>query len=1371
MDTEHWFSPLIDRTGGVDAEQYLYLSTNRTTPFTVEIYNHNTLYKTVKISKGNPGKIYIDRELMITDGYGDLFTPNKMGLHLVGEYKFFAHFRFAVRNHAEIITSKGKAALGKVFYAAMAENPVGRSYVNSSIGITATEDKTSVKLSGYNAGVVFSNGVDGVSSPNLNTVLNKGESYIVDVISETSQANLFGLIGTKIEADKPITVTNGNFDAISPNKNNIDIVMDQSIPIERLGKQFVVMNGNGSKTSPNPSFTGMEKTIIVATEDNTTFYLNNNTTPITINKAGEYRIIESTDYISQSNDVFSLYINSNKNIYVYQHLAGNKTGTEFASAGFNLIPPLACLLPNKIDEFGLINEIGSTTYDTKLNIIAEKGAKVQVNNMVLSGNNGPFPIAGNPDWETYFYPYATGNVTVTADKAITAGIAAGNGAVGYGGYFAGFNSNPIVTKGGDCEKGNITLEVDDTFDSYQWYYNGVPYTGPGANTYLIKPTESGEYYVKIMKNNCGTMDSPIFKLQKCPYKSNVDALVSDCAPEYITFPKFSESSQTIDFSSIKITTPPTNGTVTINQTTGEIKYTLTNLSALSDSFTYSFSGTDPNFPDKEFITVKITVNHLKTIRGKVLACIKPDKTGDFNLTEAVVSNDTNITKVEYYENYDASTKTFTNLITNFTSYNSIPKTIYAKVTNSFGCSDVAEIDLNFYPIPNIDTVQFNSTLCDDDFDGLYEPDFDLISKTIVNNSADFDIYYFNNPGLNFPALPKDWTYTSPTRVYVLVASRNGCTNATGYIDFKIGPKITVTDVSKQICDGDFNNTENIDLKDYLPQITSETNYTFAFYLTKNDADLEKNPVQSLHNITSNSTFYVRIKKTGLCDNIATINLKFGQPSKSTTLPEKITICEGTTTTLDAGTNFIQYLWSNGATTQTITVGKGDYSVILTSANGCTYTQKVSVVESPKAIIDLSKFNTTICDNNLDNKIEVNLDTVTSAILINPGIYRVKYYNDITNANIGNALTLNTSWFYTTDTSIFVRIESDYCPAQIYMLNFKFGNKIPLLSSGNTVEVCDDNLDGIKSVNLKDFVSLYTNDNNVSVSFHSTESDAKNKANSISNLNNITNSGTYYLRFESNNACANWAKITVTVKIPKSSSSLPNVEICENATTILNAGTDFDYYSWYNATNMSTPILQGNAATASKVTVPVGNYFVDLKSGSCTYRQSVTVSKAISPVIESVIEQDNTILVNVSGGNPPYEYSLDLINWQASNFFSNVKRGIQKVYVRDKKMCTPVEAEFTIINLINAITPNGDGVNDVLDYSDLKTKKEVKIQIFDRYGMQIYTSKNQNSFIWNGLSSSNRPIPTGTYWYVLEWLEPDTNIKMNFKGWILVKNRN
>ncbi len=47
-----------------------------------------------------------------------------------------------------------------------------------------------------------------------------------------------------------------------------------------------------------------------------------------------------------------------------------------------------------------------------------------------------------------------------------------------------------------------------------------------------------------------------------------------------------------------------------------------------------------------------------------------------------------------------------------------------------------------------------------------------------------------------------------------------------------------------------------------------------------------------------------------------------------------TICPGTNKTLDAGAGFDSYLWTNGATTQTVSVGAGTYSVTVTK-NGCT----------------------------------------------------------------------------------------------------------------------------------------------------------------------------------------------------------------------------------------------------------------------------------------------------------------------------------------------------------------------------------------------------------------------------------------------------
>ena len=57
MDTEHWFAPMADSSSPSTSDQYLYLSTNETTPFSVSIYNNKTLIATIdNLSKRNPQK-------------------------------------------------------------------------------------------------------------------------------------------------------------------------------------------------------------------------------------------------------------------------------------------------------------------------------------------------------------------------------------------------------------------------------------------------------------------------------------------------------------------------------------------------------------------------------------------------------------------------------------------------------------------------------------------------------------------------------------------------------------------------------------------------------------------------------------------------------------------------------------------------------------------------------------------------------------------------------------------------------------------------------------------------------------------------------------------------------------------------------------------------------------------------------------------------------------------------------------------------------------------------------------------------------------------------------------------------------------------
>ena len=111
-------------------------------------------------------------------------------------------------------------------------------------------------------------------------------------------------------------MTNGNFNGqYLPGRHTEgnDILMDQSVPVDQLGNEFVVVKGSGSIIDK------MEKAIVVATEPGTAIYLNDSTAPIAIlANAGDYYVIDQNHYVDRTNFHFNMHIKTDKNVYVYQ---------------------------------------------------------------------------------------------------------------------------------------------------------------------------------------------------------------------------------------------------------------------------------------------------------------------------------------------------------------------------------------------------------------------------------------------------------------------------------------------------------------------------------------------------------------------------------------------------------------------------------------------------------------------------------------------------------------------------------------------------------------------------------------------------------------------------------------------------------------------------------------------------------------------------------------------------------------------------------------------------------------------------------------------------------------------------------------------
>lgn len=392
------------------------------------------------------------------------------------------------------------------------------------------------------------------STPSSITVtLNKGQSYTMAGIINTT-ANRDGFIGAKITSDKPVSITNGNSNGFyaTSSGDGSDLIMDQSIPVSRLGNEFAMI-----KSLSSSPYNNIDGGIIIATENNKQIFLNNSVNPVaTINAGQHYRILANA-YVNQGKGHSNMYIKTSKNVYLYQ-LVG--VGTAGNTGGYNLIPPLNCFLPRKIVEIGKINEMpGISSTTVRLNILTQTGAQITVNGNSPSAAQGPYPLQGNNDWVSYSIQNITGNISVTSDKAVTAGINDGYSTAGYGGYFAGFSSIPVIMKkSGDCAPG-VVLEVDDSYDTYQWYRNGNIIAGAVSNTY--SPVQGGDYSVKITAGSCEPKVTPNYKVTSCLLETTRSDSI--CGDHLNIIPHFSQSSQTPVPGSVIISAQPSHGTASV----------------------------------------------------------------------------------------------------------------------------------------------------------------------------------------------------------------------------------------------------------------------------------------------------------------------------------------------------------------------------------------------------------------------------------------------------------------------------------------------------------------------------------------------------------------------------------------------------------------------------------------------------------------------------------------------------------------------------------------------------------------------------------------------------------------------------------------
>ena len=218
------------------------------------------------------------------------------------------------------------------------------------------------------------------------------------------------------------------------------------------------------------------------------------------------------------------------------------------------------------------------------------------------------------------------------------------------------------------------------------------------------------------------------------------------------------------------------------------------------------------------------------------------------------------------------------------------------------------------------------------------------------------------------------------------------------------------------------------------------------------------------------------------------------------------------------------------------------------------------------------------------------------------------------------------------------------------------------------------------------------------------------------------------------------------------------------------------YSYQWTTGATSPTILGLAAGSYGVTVTDANGCTALQEATISQPSKVVLSLNVYTFegghnVSSKEATDGSATASATGGTPPYAWL-----WSTGDNTSAVSGlgvGDYWIVVTDANGCVDTMSfKITppfVVNIPVAISPNGDGLNDVFAIEFLEDYPENELIIFNRWGDIVYKTDNyQND--WNGTSTAalqigKNELPDGVYFYQL-------NIKNEppIKGSVILKRK-
>jgi gliding motility-associated-like protein len=604
-------------------------------------------------------------------------------------------------------------------------------------------------------------------------------------------------------------------------------------------------------------------------------------------------------------------------------------------------------------------------------------------------------------------------------------------------------------------------------------------------------------------------------------------------------------------------------------------------------------------------------------------------------------------------------------------------TYWVKAISNQGCTVSDTINLTFLPIQS--NILKDTILC-------------LGQSVIFNPGAGFTNHLWSTG-----ATTTSLNVSLPGTFWLQVKQPNGCVVKDTAIVKYDSLNIVVSSFTNPTCYGGNNGSVNTTTTGLYPGFTYSWNTT---------------PVITTANISNRTAgnYTVTVTDAKGCTKSVSKTLTAPNPV-AVSLGNDTSICQGQSLTLQATQIFTSYLWSTGATTQSINVNAiGTYWLKGTNAAGCSGYDTVNITVNPAPVIQITPGNPSICKG----------DSVT---LVATSTIAGTTFNW---SNGGNGSSITVSPLATANYTVIGSKNTCKDTATVTVTV----NPIPVVTiSPANPSVCKgDAITLNASSNLANTTFLWNN----------------NSTNTTINVSPNTN--TNYFVVGSLSPCKDTAFVTVTTKpLPVLSVTADKNPICEGETVKLTASSDI----------ASTTYLWSNTSTAGFINVsPLSSsyYFVTGTASNCHDTAGINITVISKQTLN--LGEDRYLCagdeVNLTATNLTGSYLWS--NGSNSSTIILTEPGVYWLRV-DNNGCIASDTiemkKCSEIWVPNVFTPNEDGINDIFRPVVTEIQK-LTINIYNRWGEMIFETSDINGG-WNGKIHNNE-APTGVYFWIIKYYE-------------------